>query len=235
MEEEQDGEDMLALPDVSTDEQLAIYYLIRTDNGEYAYHITSSRNNKGRIGSSIYTEQKDSNYWFYFKQGSEEEKYVIYNYATGKPAVKDNNTRVFVVSKDAATCELTISPDEQGVGLNFATAEGCWYMTGSTQVVEVNESKSTTWKLQRVSTALLDDPSNNIEKEMASTLMVHAGEGVVTISGLNRGDVVNVYDLVGKLIATTSATEETVVIGVDSKEKMVIVTAGKHYAKVLIK
>ena len=86
-----------------------------------------------------------------------------------------------------------------------------------------------------MSTALLDAPSNNIEKEMASTLMVHAGEGVVTISGLNRGDVVNVYDLVGKLIATTSATEETVVIGVDSKEKMVIVTVGKHYAKVLIK
>ena len=232
MEDEQGTDNMLALPDISTDEQLAIYYLIRTDNGEYAYSSTAART-KGRIVSGIYKDSEDSAYWFYFKQGGQEGKYTVYNHKTGKAVVNDNN-KLFI-NKDTEACEFAINLNEQGIGLNLSTEEGYWHMTGSTEMVEINSDKSTTWKLQRIRTIDLA-PTDITENEMESRIMAHAIDGIITISGVARGCIVSVYDIVGKQIATTTATDNCTTISIGSfRGKVAIVKAGSHCVKVMIK
>ena len=236
MKEKPAEEELLALPQTSTNEQLHIYHLIRTDNGEYAYNSTSPRN-KGRIASGIYDSSEDTGYWYYFKQGSQEEKYTIHSYKTEMPVTK--NASKLYVNKDTEAAEFTISLDEEGIGFNIATDDGYWYMTGSgTEMVEISSDKSTTWKLQRIRTInLVDDPSTNIaDNEMGSTLMIHATEGSITVSGLTQGCVVNLYDVVGKLITTATATDYSVTLNTSSfKGKMAIVRVGSHCTKVMIR
>ena len=228
MVEEQDTNDFLALPDVSTDEQLTIYYLIRTDNGEYAYNSTS-RNTLGRIVSDIYKDSEDNAYWFYFKQGSQEGNYTIYNYKTEKAAVKESN-KVFV-NKDTEACEFAISLDNQEVGFNISTEEGYWNMTGATtEVVEINSEKSTAWKFQRIGTISLTNISGN---EVETMLTAHAAEGVIKIDGLTKGCVVKVYNTIGKLIATATATSSAMTIHTGlTTGSTAIITAGTQSIKV---
>jgi hypothetical protein len=236
MKEKPAEEELLALPQTSTNEQLHIYHLIRTDNGEYAYNSTSPRN-KGRIASGIYDSSEDTGYWYYFKQGSQEEKYTIHSYKTKMPVTTDASK--LYVNKDTEAAEFTISLDEEGIGFNIATDDGNWYMTGSgTEMVEISSDKSTTWKLQRIRTInLVDDPSTNIaDNEMESTPMIHATEGSITVSGLTQGCVVNLYDVVGKLITTATATDYSVTLNTSSfKGKMAIVRVGSHCTKVMIR
>lgn len=235
LEENQDSKEMLALPDVSTDEQLTIYYLIRTDNGEYAYNSTS-RNTLGRIISGIYKDSEDDGYWFYFKQGSQEGKYTIYSYETGKAAV--NNSGKLFVNKNTEAYEFTINLDEQGIGFKISTDDGNWYMTGSTEMAEINSNKSTTWKLQRIRTiSLVDDPSTNItEHQMNPMLVARATGSLITIDGLTKGSIVNVYNTTGKLITTATATSSTMTIQTGLLPgNTAIITVGTHSFKVQIR
>ena len=69
-----------------------------------------------------------------------------------------------------------------------------------------------------------------------SLFSVCSRNGQIVITGLSDGDVVKAYDVVGKLITTTIATDSSVVINANSYEgSVVILTAGTCYAKVLIK
>lgn len=227
MEEEQNTDNMLELPDISTDEQLTFYYLIRTDNGEYAYSSTAART-KGRIVSGIYKDSEDHGYWFYFKQGSQEGKYTIHNHKTEKAVVNDNNK--LYVNKDTEACQFAINLDEQGMGLNLSTEGGNWYMTGTTEMVEINSEKSTTWKLQRIGTISLTNISEN---KVGTTLTAHTAEGVIKIDGLTKGCVVKVYNTMGNLITTATATSSTMTINTGlSTGSTAIITAGTHCIKV---
>ena len=227
MEEEQNTDNMLVLPDISTDEQLTFYYLIRTDNGEYAYSSTAAKT-RGRIVSGIYKESEDHGYWFYFKQGSQEGKYTIHNYKTGKAIVNSSNK--LYVNKDAEAAEFAINLDEQGIGLNLSTEEGNWYMTGSTEVVVIDSEKSTTWKLQRIGTISLTNISEN---KVGTTLTAHTAEGVIKIDGLTKGCVVKVYNTMGNLITTATATSSTMTINTGLPTgSTAIITAGTHCIKV---
>ena len=227
MEEEQNTDNMLELPDISTDEQLTFYYLIRTDNGEYAYSSTAART-KGRIVSGIYKDSEDHGYWFYFKQGSQEGKYTIHNHKTEKAVVNDNNK--LYVNKDTEACQFAINLDEQGMGLNLSTEGGNWYMTGTTEMVEINSEKSTTWKLQRIGTISLTNISEN---KVGTTLTAHTAEGVIKIDGLTKGCVVKVYNTIGNLITKATATSSTMTINTGLPiGSTAIITAGTHCIKV---
>ena len=227
MEEEQNTDNMLELPDISTDEQLTFYYLIRTDNGEYAYSSTAART-KGRIVSGIYKDSEDHGYWFYFKQGSQEGKYTIHNHKTEKAVVNDNNK--LYVNKDTEACQFAINLDEQGMGLNLSTEGGNWHMTGTTEMVEINSEKSTTWKLQRIGTISLTNISEN---KVGTTLTAHTAEGVIKIDGLTKGCIINVYNAMGNLITTATATSSTMTINTGLPiGSTAIITAGTHCIKV---
>ena len=227
MEEEQNTDNMLELPDISTDEQLTFYYLIRTDNGEYAYSSTAART-KGRIVSGIYKDSEDHGYWFYFKQGSQEGKYTIHNHKTEKAVVNDNNK--LYVNKDTEACQFAINLDEQGMGLNLSTEGGNWHMTGTTEMVEINSEKSTTWKLQRIGTISLTNISEN---KVGTTLTAHTAEGVIKIDGLTKGCVVKVYNTIGNLITKATATSSTMTINTGLPiGSTAIITAGTHCIKV---
>ena len=234
MKEKPAEEELLALPQTSTDEQLHIYYLIRTDNGEYACNSTSPRY-KGRISSGIYDSSEDTGYWYYFKQGSQEGNYTIHSYKTELPVTKDASK--LYVNKDTEATEFAISLTEQGFTL--AAEEGAWYVkTGSVDLVELSTETHTTWKLQHARTiSLVEDPSAGItEDKVSTTLMAHSAEGVITIEGLTQGCIVNVYNAIGKLIATTTATSSTTTIRTAlSSGSTAIITAGTQSIKVQIR
>ena len=234
MKEKPTEDELLALPQTSTDEQLHIYYLIRTDNGEYACNSTSPRY-KGRISSGIYDSSEDTGYWYYFKRASQEGNYTIHSYKTELPVTKDASK--LYVNKDTEAAEFAISLTEQGFTL--AAEEGAWYVkTGSVDLVELSTETHTTWKLQHARTiSLVEDPSAGItEDKVSTTLMAHSAEGVITIEGLTQGCIVNVYNAIGKLIATTTATSSTATIRTAlSTGSTAIITAGTQSIKVQIR
>ena len=233
---EQDTSYMLALPDTSTDELLSIYYLIRTDNGEYAYSYTGGRN-RGRIAFSIYESTEDSGYWFYFKQGSQEGKYTIHNYKTGKPVTRDEEK--LYVNKEAEAAEFTISLTGQDLGLTISSEEGAWHVdTENSELVELSTETYTTWKLQRIRTINTTEDSSvpHITNKTGNMLSAHCSNGIITINGLTKGEDVCVYNTIGHLITTTTATGSTITI--DAKltgGNMAFIVSGRHCVKVLIR
>ena len=238
MEAEQDTNDMLALPETSTEELLTIYHLIRTDNGEYAYSYTGGRN-RGRIAFGIYESTEDSEYWFYFKQGSQEGKYTIHNYKTGKPVTKDEkDKKTLYVNKDTEAAEFTISHTEQDLGLTISSEEGAWHVdTENTELVELSTDIYTTWKFQRLRTINPEDSSvPHTTSNTGNVFSAHCSNGVITINGLTKGEDVCVYNTIGHLITTTKATNDTITIDAKlSRGNMAFVVSGKHCVKVVIR
>ena len=316
MEDELGGEDMLVLPDTSTNEQLVIYNLIHTDYGEYARNSTEPRS-KGRITAGIYETPNDDNYWFYFKQVSQDNKYTIYSYSTGK-AITKSGSKLYT-NKDAEALEVTISLEEENIGFTISTDEGDWYLKTNSSV-EISSENRATWRLQRVrSISLVNEPltsltlnitdatikvgesisliaetaptfatnhtitwsssdesiaiidangtikalaegsaiitatandgsglvatchltvektDTDIHAVMGTTPSVYYAEGIITINGLAEGCIVNVYDIVGKKLATATVQSNSTSINIDSfRGKVAIVTAGTYCTKVFI-
>ena len=236
MDDEKTEDDMLTF-EVSTDNKLILYYMIRTDYGEYAYY-NSSRSYKGRIASDLYKEPENSSYCFYFKQGSQEGKYTIHNYKTEK-AVTKNANNVLYVDKDDAGVEFTITPNEQATGLTIAEESGNWNAQASTTgLVELNAEKSTGWKLQHVRTIAIDeDPSAiHTENRDETTPSVSCLDGSIAISGVSAGEEIYVYSSIGGLVATTEATDGTTMIHTElPKGSIVFVVTSKHRTKLQIR
>ena len=318
IQEEPESEDMLSIPQTSTDEQISVYRLIRSDNGEYAYSYLPKSLEKGRIATDIYDDPDNFQYWFYFKQGSQEGKYTIYNYETQK-AVTISGNELYIDKDTDQAPEFTITHNDQDTGLTISTEEGYWHTTMGdvTELLEMNAAERTTWKLQylytfnptneplasitisqsevtllegktitltvttapvvatdhsvtwsssdesvatvnsrgRVKaiaagkatiTATANDGSGvtatcevTVEKEdtgisntTTSALSVQSSDGAIIINGLAQGDIVRLYSIVGKLIATTTATDNTMTIDTEVTEgDIVIVVVGTYCVK----
>ena len=166
-----------SLPEISTSEQIIVYYMQRTDNRECAYHKSAGRTDKGRIASGTLDDTNNFNYWFYFTEGNTEGTYAIYNYATGLPITASGN-KLYANKKSESTIDYAITLNEDYTGLIISAAEGDWYMTAS-KVAELSTSANTTWLLQRVRTiSLTNEPltSLTVDKEEAT---LYEGESIV--------------------------------------------------------
>ena len=235
MTEEQTIEDMLALPDISTNEQLAIYYLVRNDNGEYAYGTPLSRY-KGRISTGICENPADSAYWFYFKQGSQEGMYTIHNYKT-KKAVTISNQKLYI-DKDAEAAEFAITLDETEMGFTLSATEGNWYANAlGTKLLEVSVDRQTTWKLLRIGIIKPDEgPSTDLGDETLIEPTIYMSEGIITIDDLTPNSKVRVYEMTGRVITTTVCTNKSISLDLSSyKGKAVVITTGAYHTKAMIK
>lgn len=238
MRMEDETEDNLSeLPQTSTEDKFNMYYMIRTDNGEYAYSSKAGRT-QGRITSGIYTSSENHAFWFYFKQGEQEDRYTIYNYETGKPITQINNA--LYTNKDAEAQAFTISPTEENIGYMISIEEGSWFMTTNSPIVaNISPEQHTTWKFQHISTIdPNEDPSANItgDKIKMTPLMAHCSNGVITISGLTKGSTVNIYNAIGRLIASETSTGNAMTIGTGiATNNIIIITAGERSIKLQVK
>ena len=235
MEEKVNEDELLSLPSTSTDELLHMYYLIRTDNGEYAYNSISPKY-RGRISSDIYDTSEDFGYWYYFKQGNQEGKYTIHSYKTGK-AVTENTGKLYV-NKDTEAAEFTISLNEQGEGFTISSEAGAWLTkTGTIDLIELSTEMHTTWKLQFIRTVDITDnsvPHTTINTEELITVYCH--NGIIIINGVTEGEEISVYNAVGHLITTATATGRSTAIETGLNEgNIAFVVVGKHNAKVLVR
>ena len=168
-------ESMLALPQVSTDEQITIYILQHADNKGYAYHKSTGFFDKGIISCRMPSSTDDLNYWFYFTEGKEEGKYAIFNYATGMPVT--NSEKALYANKENDAIDYAITLNEEKTGLVIAAAEGYWYMTSS-NVAELNADRSTAWMLQRLHTfSTTNEPLTSLTIDKASATVTE-GESI---------------------------------------------------------
>ena len=229
LKEEQTIEDWLAQPEISTNEEYIIYRLVCVDNGEYAC-IHPSVRYRGALSTGIYNDADDLSYWFYFKPGSEESKYAIYNYKTKKPVTISNNN--LYVNKDVEATDFAITLHEGDMGLTIATEEGDWHLqTSGAEQIELSTDIHSTWKLLRMGAI---DPSGLTP--VYSSLSVRCSEGIVAISGVTPGCVVKVYDVLGHLKAEAIATNSTATLPTSlGKGEMAIVVVGQEIIKVIIK
>ena len=174
-------ESLLAQPVVSTDEQITVYYMQRTDNREYAYHKSAGLKDKGRIASGTLNNADNFNYWFYFTEGNEEGKYAIYNYATGL-SVTANGVKLYANKESESTIDYAITLNEDYTGLVISAAEGDWYMTSS-KVAELSTNASTTWILQRIRTiSLTDEPLTSLTIDKAEVTLNEGESAVLTVT-----------------------------------------------------
>ena len=229
LKEEQTIEDWLAQPEISTNEEYIIYRLVCVDNGEYAC-IHPSVRYRGALSTGIYDDADDLSYWFYFKPGSEEGKYAIYNYKTKKPVTISNYN--LYVNKDVEATDFAITLREGDMGLTITTEEGDWHLqTSGAEQIELSTDIHSTWKLLRMGAI---DPSGLTP--VYSSLSVRCSEGIVAISGVTPGCVVKVYDVLGRLKAEAIATGSTATLPTSlGKGEMAIVVVGQENIKVIIK
>ena len=229
LEEEQTIEDWLSQPEISTNEEYIIYRLVCVDNGEYAC-IHPSVRYRGALSTGIYDDADDLSYWFYFKPGSEEGKYAIYNYKTKKAVTISNNN--LYVNKDVEATDFAITLREDDMGLTITTEEGDWHLqTSGAEQIELSTDIHSTWKLLRMGAI---DPSGLTP--VYSSLSVRCSEGIVAISGVTPGCVVKVYDVLGRLKAEAIATNSTATLPTSlGKGEMAIVVVGQENVKVIIK
>ena len=177
---------MLALPKASTEQEINIYYLLRSDNGEYAYSFPgdySQRQYRGRIGSGIYDDPEDPDYWFYFKQGSEEGKYTIYNYEAGNPVTYDDGNLVTNLESETAP-EYTIALSEDGKELIITAAEGNWYMQKerTRELLVASAEEYTPWRLQHVRTiSLTDEPLTSLTISQTQATLTEGDSITLTV------------------------------------------------------
>ena len=72
--------------------------------------------------------------------------------------------------------------------------------------------------------------------EPTSAPSIKSYDGVIIIDGVRIGTIVNVYNMTGRLIATTTATDSSVEINTElPKGHVAIITAGPYNAKVQIR
>ena len=181
MQTEQGEDDMLALPEISTSEQLTIYYMLCLENGEYAYYKDFGRTDKGKIANDLYDSADDTNYWFYFTEGSQEGKYSIYSYATGMPVTIKSGALYANKEADPAP-EFTVALNEDGTGFIIsASEEEIWYAGTSQGVIELTAEDTTTWKLQRTYTINLSfEPLTSIILDCTEATLTEGDELTLT-------------------------------------------------------
>ena len=173
-------ENLLSLPKISTDEEMPVYYMQRTDNREYAYHKSAGRTDKGRITSSTLDDTNNFNYWFYFTEGNAKGTYAIYNYATGLPITTSGN-KLYANKESETTIDYTIALNEDYTGLIISAEEGAWYMTSS-KLAELSNSSNTTWILQRIRTiSLTNEPLTSLTINKAEAKLIEGDSITLTI------------------------------------------------------
>lgn len=167
---------MLGMPECTDEEKQPIYYLMRTDIEEYAYHKDAGRYDKGRLTSGA-LDAENFNYWFYFVKGSEEGKYAIYNYATGKPVTAKSGA-LWVNADAEAAPEYAIELNTEKNGLTFADAEGKWYIDLSGGFAKLSAQDSTAWKLQLARViSLVNEPLASLTLDKTSA-KVYVGDSI---------------------------------------------------------
>ena len=181
--ENQSEKDMLSLPTASTDESLTLYYLLRADNGEYAYsYIPNSPRDRGRIATNIYENPEDLNYWFYFKQGSQNGCYTIHNLETDKVVTVDNN-KLFINKDTEKAPEFAIALNEQGTGFTISNEAGYWHMQQGSigDLIILSTEANTPWRLQCIRTiSLTDEPLTSLTLNTAEHTLLEGDSIVLT-------------------------------------------------------
>lgn len=219
-------DDMLGEPETMADDQVAIYYLERVDNGRYAYHKPSGRTDKGRIATDD-LDESDQNFWFYFGKGNEEGKYAIYNYGTGL-SITASGTKLYANKTSDTTVDYGFRLNETGDGLIISAAAGDWFVT-STNVTDLNTTRNTAWRLfkshtlsivlnQATATVALGESvaltaETNIGQEVTWS---SSDENVATVDA--SGVVTAVADGVATITATAGMLKATCVVTVGAGE-----------------
>lgn len=163
-------DDMLALPETSSEEQLIIYHLLRTSNNDYTYQSTG-RGANGRLSTGMFEDHYDQYYWFYFYQGSQEGKYTIYNYNVDEkkryPVTSDANGNLYANKTVDVVPEYTIALNKEGNAIVLSGEGGNWAIKEDAatrkEFIVLNPEDSITWKMQRVRTiSLTNEPLESI-------------------------------------------------------------------------
>ena len=147
-------DNLLALPKTSTEDFLAIYYLIRDENGEQAYSYLSKMSaDNGRITTQMNNDPYDFNYLYYFKQGSQEGRYTIHSCGTGKPVTIDGDG-LFINKDTESVPEFAITINNQGTGFTISSDEKNWNIQKASLIdaISMSTEEHTIWKLQYVRT-----------------------------------------------------------------------------------
>ena len=166
-------DDLLGMPDTSKVDQMVIYHIQSTDNGQFAYYNKNDRMTPGGIFVRAIDEKNYTNHWFYFTPGSEEGKFVIYNYASDK-SVTTKETKLNGVMNNAiyatgdTLTEYTIALNEEGTSL-VISADSSWYApTG--QITRLSAQTYTPWKLERIGTISVAMEQETASVEVESTV-----------------------------------------------------------------
>lgn len=170
-------DDMLGMPDTTKVDQMVIYHIQSIDNGQFAYYNKNDRMTPGGVFVRAIDEKNYTNHWFYFTPGSEEGKYVIHNYASGK-SLTTKETKLNGVMNNAiyatgdALTEYTIALNEEGTSL-VISADSSWYVpTG--QIARLSAQAYTPWILERIGTISLAMGQETASVEVNSTIELTA-------------------------------------------------------------
>ena len=103
----------------------------------------------------------------------------------------------------------------------YATAEG------------YQPSETATATLYWINANLENDPSTNINQSQTRGIVATSDSGIVTLSGLDNGELVSFYSPDGRLVATSKAQSGTVSCSVSST--MIIAKVGNQSIKLIVR
>ena len=147
-------DNLLGLPEVSTDEEAYIYYMQNATSYQYAYYQTTGFSTSWgvKLGG---LKDEDNSYYFCFTPGSQEGTYVVHNHGVGYPlTVKTGSKKELTYDQTGeAALDCSIALNDEGTGLVISTEEGGkWYIASGKLAVVATDGKYTPWRLERMGT-----------------------------------------------------------------------------------
>ena len=211
-------DNLLGMPEASTDEEIIVYSFVRDDNNEYAWYKNFGRFDKGRLSSNTPDSPEDPTFWFYFYEGNEEGKYSIYNFQSRMPVTIATDKALWANMEAATLPEFSLALTAEGTGMTVATEEGSWYVDSISGLALLSDKDSTVWKLQRVRTiSLTYEPLTSLALELSKAT-------------LNEGDSIRLKVETAPIYATdhtvTWSSSDNSIAMVDSTGMVKAIAAG---------
>ena len=144
----------LYLPEVSTDEQVVLYYIRNLEDGFYCYEEKENARYLGYLRAKEVEAPANDNelLWYFLPAGTDSTFYMV-NYATHQGMYNVSGKSYVTVLSGGTAEAFKLTADEVAGGFVISAADGKTWYCSSSYYVQTSKTKQALWKFVKAGTA----------------------------------------------------------------------------------